>query len=179
MTSMIDAMAFARRRSGTVAAASAVVGFAIGAAGAFQLEHARPPAPILLRQATEGGPTARYEQLPGADGMLVLLRNDGTTPIQVTDAAFARTSAAPPLYGAPETVQPGAEVNVYVPVPGLCFAGMTPDAITGVTIVGPPPKPIQIMVGARVADGPPESVPVELGGAIAAILDACHAPGSG
>jgi len=179
MISMIGTRAFMRRRSGTVAAVLAVAGFTVGAAGAFQLKHTQPPGPILLRQAVEGDPMISYDAVPGVGGMLVLLRNDGTLPVQVVDAAFARTSAAPPLYVAPETVRPGAQVNVYVPVPGSCFARVDPGTFNAVAVAGPPPKPIEIKVSARQLDGPIQSIPVEVVGEVAAVLDACHAPGSG
>jgi hypothetical protein len=174
-----DLMAFVRRRSGTVAAASAIAGFAIGAVGAYQVLHAPPAPPILLRQATEGDPMATFDETPGAGGMLVLLRNDGTSPVLVMDAAFARTSAAPPLYIAPETVQPGAEVNVYVPVPGTCFAGIAPGTSAAVVVAGSTTAPpVQILVSARLPDGPTESIPVEVVGELAAIMDACHNQGA-
>jgi hypothetical protein len=179
MTSMIETRTFVRRRSGTVAAVLAIAGFTVGAAGTFQLKHAQPLGPILLRQATESDPMISYDAVPGAGGMLVLLRNDSALPVQVVDAAFARTSAAPPLYVAPETVRPGAEVNVYVPVPGSCFAGVAPGTFSAVAVAGSPPKPIEIKVSARLLDGPTQSIQVEVVGEVAAILDACHAPGSG
>jgi hypothetical protein len=128
--------------------------------------HVRPPAQILLRQATEGDPMASFDQTPGAGGVLILLRNDGTTPVEVTDAAFSRTSAAPPLYIAPETVQPGAEVNVFVPIPGACFFPVPHS--------GSPAPPVRVLVSARQPGGPTESVPVEVEGQLAQILAACH-----
>lgn len=172
---MIDIMSLIRRHSGTVAAASAFVGFAAGAFGAFQFEHVRSAPPILLRQATEGDPMATYEQSPGAAGALILLRNDGTTPVEVTDAAFARTSAAPPLYIAPEMVPPGAEVNVYVPIPGTCTNSIT--AGTSVTVFndeGPPIPPVQIQVSAHEPNGPTQLVPVQVVGQLAAVMAVCN-----
>jgi fermentation-respiration switch protein FrsA (DUF1100 family) len=159
-------MGFVRRRGGTVATAAAVVGFAVGATGAYQVMRTQPPAQILLRQATEGDPMASFDETPGAGGVLVLMRNDGTTPVEVTDAAFARTSAAPPLYIAPETVPPGGEVNVYVPVPGTCFISLS--------ITGAPVPPVRILVSAQQPGGPVESVPVEVVGQLAEIMAACH-----
>ena len=163
---MADLMGFIRRRSGTVAAAAATVGFVVGAAGAFRVLHAQSPAPILLRQATEGDPMATYDLTPGAGGVLVLLRNDGTTPVEVTDAAFARTSAAPPLYIAPETVQPGADVNVYVAIPGPCSGPLV--------ITDQPAPPVTILVSAQPPGGQSESVPVEVVGQFAQIMASCH-----
>jgi hypothetical protein len=163
---MAAVMGFIRRRSGTVASASAIVGLAVGAAGAYQVMHTRPAAQILLRQATEGDPMATFDRTPGAGGMLILLRNDGTTPVEVTDAAFSRTSAAPPLYIAPETVPPGAEVNVYVPIPGPCFVPLP--------VTGPPAPPARILVSARQPGGPIQLVPVEVVGQLAEIMAACH-----
>ncbi len=163
---MPDVTGFIRRRGGTVATASAIVGFAVGAAGAYQVMHTPPAPQILLRQATEGDPMATFGQTPGAGGVLVLLRNDGTTPVEVTDAAFSRTSAAPPLYIAPETVQPGAEVNVYVPVPGTC--------LISVPLTGAPAPPVRVLVSAQQPGGPIESVPVEVAGQLAQIMAACH-----
>ena len=159
-------MDFVRRRGGTVAAASAVAGFAIGAAGAYQVTHTQPAPRILLRQATEGDPMSSFGQVPGVNGVLVLLRNDGTTPVEVTDAAFSRTSAAPPLYIAPETVLPGAEVNVYVPVPGTCSFRFPTD--------GTPAPPVRVEIGAHVPGRPVESVPVEIIGELAQIMAQCQ-----
>src|SRR5882724_8648422 len=81
-----------RRHSGTVAAVVAVLGFA---AGSFAYRALRAPdtAPVLLRQAIEADRMYSYDQTPGAGGALVLLRNDGTTPVEVIDAAFSRTTA--------------------------------------------------------------------------------------
>jgi hypothetical protein len=163
---MPDVMGFIRRRGGTVATASAIVGFAVGATGAYQVMHTQPPTQILLRQATEGDPMATFDQTPGAGGVLILLRNDGTTPVEVTDAAFSRTSAAPPLYIAPETVPPGAEVNVYVPIPGTCFVPLP--------LSGPPAPPVRVLVSAQQLGGPIESVPVEVVGQLAETMAACH-----
>lgn len=163
---MTDVMGFVRRRSGTVASATAVVGLAVGATCTYQIMHTQPAAQILLRQATEGDPMATFDQTPGAGGVLILLRNDGTTPVEVTDAAFSRTSAAPPLYIAPETVAPGAEVNIYVPVPGTCFVPIPSG--------GPPAPPVRILVSARHPGGPTQSVPVEVVGQLAQIMTACH-----
>ncbi len=174
---MIDIMGLIRRHSGTVAAASAFVGFAVGAFGAFQFEHVRSAPPILLRQATEGDPMSTYEQSPGAAGALILLRNDGTTPIEVTEAAFARTSAAPPLYIAPETVPPGAEVNVYVAIPGACTNSITAGTVTVFDDAGPPIPPVQIQVSAHEPNGPTELVPVEVVGQLAAVMAACDSSG--
>jgi hypothetical protein len=112
---------------------------------------------------------AAFDQTPGAGGVLVLLRNDGTTPVEVTDAAFSRTSAAPPLYIAPETVPPGAEVNVYVPIPGPCRGA--------VLYSDRPAPPVRVLVSAQRPGGPTESVPVEVVGQIAQIMAACHLPG--
>lgn len=179
MTSMIDTMAFVRRHSGTVAATLAVAGFTVGAAGAFAVKHVQPPGPIVLRQAIESDPMVTYNPGPDAGGMLVSLRNDGTAPVEVLDAAFSRTSAAPPLYVAPETVHPGAEVNVYVPVPGSCFSGVLPGTTSAFVAVGAPQKPVDITLSARVPGGPTQSVTVEVVGEVASILQACHAPGSG
>lgn len=163
---MADVMGFIRRRGGTVATVSAIVGFAVGAAGTYQTMHTQPAAQILLRQATEGDPMATFDQTPGAGGVLVLLRNDGTTPVEVIDAAFSRTSAAPPLYIAPETVQPGAEVNVYVPIPGACFIP--------IPLSGAPAPPVHVLISAQEPGGPIESVPVEVVGQLAQIMAACH-----
>lgn len=120
---------------------------------------------------------ASYDASPGAGGMLVLLRNDGTTPVQVINAAFARTSAAPPLYVAPETVQPGAEVNVDVPIPGACFAGTLGGNFTAESSSQPAP-PAQILVSARLLNGPIESIPVEIVGQVAMIMDSCQRQGA-
>jgi hypothetical protein len=163
---MADVTGFIRRRGGTVATASAIVGFAVGAAGAYQVMHTRPAPQILLRQATEGDPMATFDQTPGANGVLVLLRNDSTTPVEVTDAAFSRTSAAPPLYIAPETVPPGADVNVFVPIPGPCFIPLPLSAAPG--------PPVRILVSAQQPGGPLESVPVEVVGRLAQVMAACH-----
>jgi hypothetical protein len=171
---VIDIMELIRRHSGTVAAASAIAGFAVGAFGAFQFVHVRSTPPILLRQATEGDPMATYQQSPGAAGALVLLRNDGTTPVEVTDAAFARTSAAPPLYIAPEMVPPGAEVNVYVPIPGACTNSISSSSTVFAFDDGDPSlPPVQIQVGAHEPGGPTEYVPVQVVGQLAAVMAFC------
>ena len=181
---MNQIMEFIRRRSGTVAAASAIAGFAVGAVGAYQIAHTQSAPPILLRQATEGDPMASYEEAPGAAGVLILLRNDGTTPVEVVDAAFSRTSAAPPLYIAPEMVPPGAEVNVYVPIPGACFNAIAPGVGNGalglvITRDSPAAPPVQVLVSAHEPDGPDVHVPVEVVGQLANIMAACHNKGSG
>jgi hypothetical protein len=167
---MTDLTELIRRRSGTVAAITAVVSFALGVVGAYRFVDAQSTPQILLRQATESDPMASFDGAPGASGILVLLRNDSTTAIEVINSAFSRTSAAPPLYLSAATVAPGAEVNVYVPVPGACFAAISPDS--------PPSPPVQILVSAHVPGQPIESVPVEVVGQLAQILTACHSRAS-
>lgn len=168
---MTDVTQFVRRHSGSVAAASAIVGLTLGVLGAYDIAHAQPAAPrILLRQATEGDPMASYDETPGASGMLILLRNDSTVPVEVIDAAFSRTSAAPPLYIAPETVQPGGEVNVFVPVPAACTV---PDPAN---VTSAPP--VRILVNAHQPGTDVQSVPVEIVGALARIMAACHGTGA-
>jgi hypothetical protein len=162
-----------RQRTGVMAAAVAVVGFAVGAFGAYYVVKKPHPVPILLRQATEPVRMSSYQELPGAGGgVLVLLRNDGTVSVQVIDAAFARTSAAPPLYIAPELVPPGGEVDVYVAVPAKCFqhdfGGVTGDE-----------APVRITVSAKEYDGPIQFVPVEVTGSLAALLARCGMAGKG
>jgi hypothetical protein len=166
---MSDVMAFIRNRSGIIAAVSAIVGFTFGVLGAYHVVHAQSEPQILLRQATEGNPMASFDQTPGAGGVLILLRNDSTVPIEVIDAAFSRTSAAPPLYIAPDTVSPGSEVNVYVPVPGECSASGLSDS--------PTVPPVQIFVYAHIPGTPVQSVPVEVIGTFARVMAACHAQG--
>lgn len=167
---MTDLTAWIRRRSGTVAAVSAVVGFTLGAVGAYRFVDAQSTPQILLRQATESNPMAPFDGTPGASGILVLLRNDSTTAIEVMNSAFSRTSSAPPLYLSAATVPPGAEVNVYVPVPGACFAA--------IPATNPPSTPVQIQVSAHVPGQPIVSIPVEVVGEVAVILNACHSRGS-
>jgi hypothetical protein len=99
-----------------------------------------------------------------------LLRNDGTTPVVVIDAAFSRTTAAPPLYVAPATVAPGADVEVFVAMPGAC------QAVVG-TVVFDSVKPVRILVSAQQPHGPLESVPVEVTGELAAAMQACDQSG--
>lgn len=165
---MTDLMELIRRRSGTVAAASAVVGLVLGAFGAYGVvRHTQSEPQILLRQATESDPMASYDDIPGADGVLVLVRNDSSTAVEVIDAAFSRTSAAPPLYISPDTVQPGAEVDVYVPVPAACLAPPPQPA-------NPPAPPVRILVSAHLPGEPIESVPVEVVGQLAQYLAACR-----
>lgn len=163
--------AFIRRRSGTVAAVAAVVGFTIGVLGAYRIANAQPAPRILLRQATEGDQFGGLGQTLGVSGVLILLRNDSTVPVEVIDAAFSRTSAAPPLYLAPETVRPGAEVNVFVAVPGACFA--QGDFLS---VTDSPAPPVQILVSAHQPGTPVQSVPVEVVGQFAQIMAACHHP---
>lgn len=162
----MDTEAFARRHSGTIAAAVAAVAFAAGSIGAYQTVHKPSVVPVLLRQAVENDRMSTYDETPGAGGVLVLLRNDSTTPVEVIDAAFSRTTATPPLYIAPETVAPGAEVNVYVPVPGEC-------STSGLAVAGNAP-PVQIMVSAHRPGAPLQSIPVEITGELAYIMAACH-----
>lgn len=157
-----------RQHTGVVAAVVAVVAFAFGAYGAYRFVDKPRPTPILLRQAAETERMSSYDAVPGSGGILVLLRNDGTTTVDVIDAAFARTSAAPPLYIAPESVPPGGEVNVYVAVPAKCFQGGN-----GFVLVGGDPPPVRITVGAQEHDGPVQFVPVEVTGELALILDQC------
>jgi hypothetical protein len=169
VTAVADVLEFIRRRSGTVAAGSAVVGFALGVLGAYQIAHT-PPAPrIILRQATEGDQLGNFDQTPGADGVLILLRNDSTVPVEVINAAFSRTSAAPPLYIAPETVPPGGEVNVFVAIPGTCVFPYPATAR--------PAPPVRILVNAHQPGTPVQSVPVEVVGTFAQIMASCNHPG--
>lgn len=161
------------RHSGRVAALVAVLSFAVGSYGAYRVVHGRSAAPILLRQATEPERMATFDTVPGSGGVLVLLRNDGTTPVEVIDAAFARTSAAPPLYIAPESVPPGGEVNVYVAVPGTCFRG---DSAAATARNAPP---VRITVGAQEKNGPVRFVPVEISGELAQLVARCFPPGGG
>jgi hypothetical protein len=162
---------FARRHSGALAAVTAVAGFAIGSSGTYHVLHRPPAPPIILRQAVETDQMASYDQAPGAGGVLVLLRNDGAVPVEVIDAAFSRTTAAPPLYIAPEVVLPGAVVNVYVGIPGACD-----NNVSGLTITGAEP-PIVVLVSAHRLGAPVERVPVEITGQLAAIMAACHRRG--
>lgn len=165
-----------RRRTGSVAAAVAVVGFAIGCYGAYRVVARPQDPPILLRQAAERMSSVNSVQASsyaGSGGLLVMLRNDGTMSVQVIDAAFARTSAAPPLYIAPELVPPGGEVNVYVAVPGKCFqnfSAVTPDEMAA---------PVRITVSAQEPGGPIQFVPVQVTGMLAAILEHCGLAGHG
>jgi hypothetical protein len=161
-----------RRRSGTVAAVVAVLGFAAGSLG-YQALREPERAPVILRQATETDRMSGYDQTPGAGGALVLLRNDGTTPIEVIDAAFSRTTAEPPLYVAPETVAPGADVNVFVPLPGACSVS---DLTTSTELPDDAP-PVRILVSAHRLGAPVELVPVDVSGELAAIMQACHRQG--
>jgi len=154
-----------------VAAATAAAAFALGSLTAFRALDKPPAAPVILRQAVESDQMASYDGTPGAGGVLVLLRNDGTTPVEVKDAAFSRTSAAPPLYIAPSVVAPGAEVNVYVAIPGACD-----NAISGLTINGSEP-PVRIMVSAHRLGTPDQCVPVDITGQLAAIMASCHQQG--
>lgn len=160
---------FVRRRSGTVAAVTAVVGFALGVLGAYHVVNAQPAPRILLRQATEGDQLGNFDQTPGASGVLILLRNDSAVPVEVIDAAFSRTSAAPPLYIAPETVPPGGEVNVFVAIPGNCVFPYPATA--------PPAPPVKIQVNAHQPGTPVQSVPVEIVGQFAQIMASCTHPG--
>ena len=156
-----------RRHTGAVAAMVALVSFAAGAYGAYRFLDKPQRAPILLRQATEPVLMSAYDVAPGSGGVLVLVRNDGTTTVDVIDAAFSRTSAAPPLYIAPESVPPGGEANLYVPVPGACYQNMS--AITPGEVFAP----VRITVSAREGDGPIQFVPVEVTGALAQIMISC------
>lgn len=164
-----------RRRTGVVAAMVAVVGFVVGAYGAYRVVDKPRPVPILLRQATEPGRLSSYAGISHAgSGVLVLLRNDGPVTVEVIDAAFARTSAAPPLYIAPESVSPGGEVNVYVTVPGDCHsAGNNFAAISG------NPPPVRISVSAQELGGPIQFVPVEVTGELAIVMAHCGMAGKG
>ena len=155
------------RHTGSVASAVAVLGFAIGSYGAYRLVDKPPTAQILLRQATEPERMSTFDGIPGAGGVLVLLRNDSTSPVVVIDAAFSRTSAAPPLYIAPASVPPGGEVNVYVAVPGKCFS-------SGIFVApGPTPPPVRITVSAQLPGGSLQFVPVEVTGELAQIIAQC------
>jgi hypothetical protein len=161
---------FARRHTGTLAAATAVVGFALGSFGAYRLLHEPPAQPIILRQALEPVVTFGGQPQPAAGGLLVLLRNDGSTPVVVIDAAFSRTTAAPPLYVAPAAVAPGADVEVFVVFPGPC------QAVVGLTVTDSV-KPVRIQVSAQRPGGPLELVPVEVTGELAAAMQACGQSG--
>ncbi len=161
-----------RRHTGVVAAAVAALGFAIGSYGAYRVVAGPRAAPILLRQAIESERMSTYDGVPISGGVLVLLRNDGTTPVEVIDAAFARTSAAPPLYIAPESVPPGGEVNVYVAVPGRCFSSGTFLAVTNA-------PPVKITVGVQLPGGSVQFVPVQVSGELAQIMTACGLTGRG
>ncbi|HZP49916.1 hypothetical protein [Actinocrinis sp.] len=162
-----------RQHTGVVAVIVAVVGFAFGAYGAYRFVDKPQPTPILLRQATEPVDMSSYDEVPGSGGVLVLLRNDGTTTVDVIDAAFARTSAAPPLYIAPASVPPGGEVNVYVAIPGKCYSSNSFVAVSG------NPPPVRITVSAQEHDGPLRFVPVEVTGTLAVILARCGLTGTG
>lgn len=164
---------YLRRHTGSVAALVAVVGFAVGSYGAYRVVHTPSAAPILLRQATEPERMATYDDVPGSGGVLVLLRNDGAMPVQVIDAAFARTSAAPPLYIAPQSVPPGGEVNVFVAVPGRCFSSFS------ASMTQQDASPVQITVGAQEPGGPVQFVPVAISGELAQLIAGCFPPGSG
>ncbi len=154
-----------RRRTGTVAAAVAAVAFAAGVFGAVRFAMPQPDQRIILRQATESDQMADYSQVAGSGGILVLLRNDSAVPVQVIDAAFARTSAAPPLYIAPAVVVPGAEVNLYVQTPASCAAaGLSPD---------PNPPPVTLSVSAQLVGGRRQLVPVVVNGIAASAMEAC------
>lgn len=155
------------RHTGAVASAVAALGFAIGSYGAYRVVDKPAAAPILLRQAIEPERMSTYDGVPGSGGVLVLLRNDGTTPVQVIDAAFSRTSAAPPLYIAPEAVPPGGEVNVYVVVPSTCVLSHNFSA----TSQNPPPA--QITVSVQRPGGSLQFVPVEVTGELARIMAIC------
>jgi hypothetical protein len=164
-----------RQRTGVVASMVAVVSFAVGAYGAYRYMDKPRPVPILLRQATEPGQMSSYAQVAGSgSGVLVLLRNDGAVTVQVIDAAFARTSAAPPLYIAPGSVPPGGEVNVYVTVPGNCYSARN----SFMAVIGDPP-PVRITVSAQVLGGPIQFVPVEVTGELALIMAHCGKAGKG
>jgi hypothetical protein len=154
------------RRSGTVAALAAVAGFVLGSSAAYRLDDGSAAQPILLRQAVESEQALADVLAPGAGGALILLRNDSTVPVEVADAAFSRTTAAPPLYIAPETVSPGAEVNVYVPLPGACNA----SALT----LNASAQPTQVLVDAHRPGTPEQLIPVEISGKLAAIMRTCH-----
>ncbi|HEU5429291.1 MAG TPA: hypothetical protein VFU74_20590 [Actinocrinis sp.] len=164
-----------RQRTGVVASMVAVVGFAAGAYGAYRVVDKPRPVPILLRQATEPDQMSSYAELSGSgSGVLVLLRNDGAGTVQVIDAAFARTSAAPPLYIAPESVPPGGEVNVYVTVPGKCFSAGNDFVASSAD-----PPPVRITVSAQELGGPIQFVPVEITGELAMIMAQCGMAGKG
>lgn len=166
------------RHVGTVAALVAVVGFAVGAYGAFRVVHSGSAAPILLRQAVEPERMDTYDSVPGVGGVLVLLRNDGALPVQVIDAAFARTSAAPPLYIAPQTVPPGGVVNVFVAVPAKCVRAIgAPDSQSDTSPAASPP--VRITVSAREATGSVQFVPVQISGDLAQLIAGCFPPGNG
>lgn len=161
---------FARRHTGTVAAATAVVCFALGSFGAYRMLHKPASPPIILRQALEPIVTSGTDPEPQGGGLLVLLRNDGSTPVVVIDAAFSRTTSAPPLYIAPATVAPGADVEAFVAIPGACqtFVGVSETDHV---------KPVRILVSAQRPGGPLQSVPVEVTGELAAAMQACGQSG--
>lgn len=162
----------AKQHTGTVTATLAVLGFAVGSYAAYRVMDKPAASPILLRQATEPDRASTYNGVPISGGVLVLLRNDGTSPVKVIDAAFSRTSAAPPLYIAPQSVPPGGEVNVYVPVPGRCFSAGAVSSSTNA-------PPVRITVGVQRGDGSVQFVPVEITGGLAQIMAACGPTGRG
>lgn len=157
-----------RRHGGTVAAAVAAAGFAAGSIGAYRMADRPHTPPVILRQAIESEAMSSFDATPGSGGGLVLLRNDSTTPVEVTDAAFSRTTAVPPLYIAPETVPPGGEVNVYVPLPGAC---RLQEAFPAYDTSAPP---VRVQVIAHVPGTPERLVPVEITGEMAAIFQNCR-----
>jgi hypothetical protein len=158
-----------RRRTGTVAAIVAVLAFVAGAAAAYRFADRAPAAPILLRQAVEtSGADAGGSDAPGSGGLLVLLRNDGSTPVEVVDAAFSRSTAAPPLYLAPAIVNPGQDVNVYLGVPQQC------QTFVGVYEAADTVPPVQVYVHAHQIGGPMQAIPVQVTGEFAATMDFCR-----
>ncbi|MBS2961716.1 hypothetical protein KGA66_01560 [Actinocrinis puniceicyclus] len=160
------------QHTGMIAAMVAVFGFAVGSYAAYRVMDKPAAPPILLRQATEPDRATTYNGVPVTGGVLVLLRNDGTSPVKVIDAAFSRTSAAPPLYIAPQSVPPGGEVNVYVPVPGRCFSSGTFNSSANA-------PPVRITVGVQRGDGSVQFVPVEVTSELAQIMAGCGPTGHG
>jgi hypothetical protein len=161
---------FARRRSGTLAAVAAAAGFALGSFGAYRVLHEPSAPPIILRQAIQSNAETYYNVTPGASGLLVLLRNDGTAPVEVYDVAFSRSTAEPPLYVAPAIVAPGGEVNVFVGIPGAC------QNPAGLSVAGAE-NPVRITVNAHRPGYPLQAVPVEISGHMAAVMRSCHISG--
>ena len=165
---------FARRHTGILAAVTSAAAFAVGSFGAYRLRHEPPAPPIILRQALETFVPSGTDPEPQGGGLLVLLRNDGTTPVVVIDAAFSRTTAAPPLYVAPATVAPGADVEVFVAIPAACQSNV------GLTLTfseSDSVKPVRILVSAQRPRGPLESIPVEVTGELAAAMQVCGQSG--